>query len=69
MDAQAPQNSPPKREIRRYRGGVKVTVTSRKVEPEESQVPTYVLESELYLFWLFFPLHLVLMDVSHYTQP
>lgn len=36
---------------------------------EESQVPTYALESELYLFWLFFPLYLVLMNVSHSTQP
>jgi hypothetical protein len=41
-------------------GGVKVAVTSRKVAFEESRVPTFLLESELNLFVLFFPCRLVL---------
>jgi hypothetical protein len=49
-------------------GGVKVAGTSRKVASEKNRVPTSSLESELYLFWLFFSLYLVIMNVSRYTQ-
>lgn len=40
-------------------GGVQVAVTSHKGAFEESRVPTFLLESELDLFVLFFPCRLV----------